>query len=860
MGRAGSLALLGLLLLPLLAPLVLGQVLAGVYYLDVQYGTWYAVNTQGQSYRVFYLSGGNTVFVAAYRWDANTDYVIFQAPCTCRVYLRQESYTMSVLETRTWFTFTQSDFPQPSTAPTTGTAVIEFYYGNAAWTVGTSQWTGNVTSVSFSSYTVTSFHYSPDTGVVASATATWSLTRRKSFVYQSTTLPSIGTDRPNLRIRLNSRADAIVSFTVYTEYDGVRYNGHLAYMYLAAQSQYYVRPYGTPSIADAAAGTITSPYTGHGIRMQDAPSSLVNYVSLTVDAYETATTSATKTWQKANNVVTASNGNRIRVYDSLAQLAYAQLIAVSSTYSYHLYTQNVTITFSVARDVSKAVVVPLNTSSMAQSVRNPNPAAFVVDVGAWTPAYIVNYGTDDSYLVVTPPPVANRNSLMMQIVYNYPVRYSAPQLSYIYTRNVLELFAVQGAAYVRDTYIEVYGNVSLGNFLGSTLVLRLAESNYTVYHAEHFTVDSERLVIYVNSTQAYINADPIRVRSALVLYSVLTEHGYGYSVQSVQLKQWSMEKISYVVAGNIVGSWSYRVPIYITLAELPHLLTETGFVFRVELPVGDWVRAGLLSPALEDLMIVDAGSRPLLFYVYRVRGDGRAVVYFRYDAAITSNTLVVYVLLKNAQLWGTGRTFSTAAVFDLVNPREFTDDFGYDVFYTYLTYNAVLVTATDATRFKLGKTWFDFVYIEKSRLVEQHGSAELFNATLPSQLAGDDEVLIYVSRDDYDDVLIFRNAQPLASFRLSEFRSGPAYYVGYSNAREVYAFRMLMYSYTVGQLVGGFQSPPQVVKTPAVAAPQAQVDWWSLFLMIFAVIMVSVAVKWLSEGAGGGERKPLRLP
>ena len=531
-------------------------------------------------------------------------------------------------------------------------------------------------------------------------------------------------------------------------------------------------------------------------------------------------------------------------------------------------TETVTVT---SQDLRHPIVIPLANTSVP--VRSPNPAVFLEDLGAWLPAYLVD-GEEERFAVVVPPHVPNARTLRARLVWNYPFPYAKPQLRYAYAKGaeVLGKVPIAGDVELRDGKLFVKGTVDLGALAGSTVILGVSSISGMFLNAESGAVvgnvvgkdgnytGASYVSVYAGPTTRF--SGTMVVKSVLILYDVRATLFSTSHVDTLPyVHGWPMEKISYVVAGNIVGAWSYRVPIYITLAELPQLLTETGFVFRIELPVAEWVRAGLLSPALEDLMIVDAGSRPLLFYVYRIKGDGRAVVYFRYDAAITGNTLVVYVLLRNTQLWGTGRTFSTAAVFDLVNPREFTDDFGYDVFYTYLTYNAVLVTATDATRFKLGKTWFDFVYIDKSRLVEQHGSAELFNATLPSQLAGDDEVLIYVSRDDYDDVLIFRNAQPLTSFKLSEFRSGPAYYVGYSNAKEVYAFRMLMYSYTVGQLVGGFQSPPQVVKTPAtVAAPQAQVDWWSLFLMVFAIIMVSVAVKWLSEGAGGGERKPLRLP
>jgi hypothetical protein len=370
-------------------------------------------------------------------------------------------------------------------------------------------------------------------------------------------------------------------------------------------------------------------------------------------------------------------------------------------------------------------------------------------------------------------------------------------------------------------------------------------------------------MIQPNSPDDQINGS-IAIRSVLILYNTVTQfNNYSYNVSTVTLQQWTMDRISYTISGNIVGSWSYRIPIYITVSELPILLTETGFVFRLELPISDWVRSGLLSSGLEDLMIVDSASRPLLFYIYKIKDDGKGVIYVRYDSVITSNTLVIYVLLQNKQLWGSGRTFSTLSVFDYVNLNEFVDDFGYNVFYSYLTYNALLVTVTDLTHIKFGKTWYDFVYINRSNLVEQHGSTTFYNTTLPTTFSNDDELLIYINRNDYDNILIFKNAQPFISFKLSDYLSNPAYYVGYKNTKSVYVFRMLLYSYSIGQLVGGYQNPPQVTKTNTVTPTQTQttsIDWWSLFLMIFAVMMISIAVKWMNESGGGSDRRPIKLP
>jgi hypothetical protein len=872
MGRAlGSIAVVLALTLALISsPPALALMLSDVYYLDATQGMYYAVNTNGTSYRVFYIdSSGNTVFITAYWWDASSSYIIFQSPISGRVYIRKESYTLTTLDTRSWYSLSQSDFqvpPDPSTL--SGTANFEFFSGTATWAIGSSTWTTVAITKTFNSYTITSVSYSPATGVTAYATGTWTVSQDKRATIQWTTWVSLTYDTtPSFRVKFNSPATSIVSLSFWTKWDTYTYNNALSYYVSGATYPYRRTTYSAaPSLTDQTNGVISVSNVGAStVSASTAPTTMVSNITAVVRySYSTSTTGSKVFPKDSSNTITASNGNKIKVFDSVTQLVYAQLYATSSTYSYYLYTQQITVSFPATRDVSKPLIVVLDTTSISTTVKSPNPAVFISDISAWVPAYLINYGTSETYLVVPLPYLANRNSLTLSLVYNYPVQYTAPQLSFRYTTDVVSVLAVSGTVTVQGGVTTISGTIALGNYVGSTLILSLTGSNsYTVSKAVYTQLGSSRLLIYVNSTDATISANPINIVSVLILYNTVTEVGYSFAVSSVSLQQWTMDKISYIVAGNIVGSWSYRIPIYITLAELPQSLAESGFVFRIELPVGDWVKAGLLSPGLEDLMIVDAASKPCVFYIYRLRDDGRAVIYVRYDAPLTSTTLVLYVLLQNKPLWGTGRTFSSLAVFDRTNPRDFADDFGYSVFYSYLSYNAVLVAATDATRIKLGKTWYDFVAVNRTHLVEQHGSTVFYNTTLPSTFGNDDELLVYIGRDSYDSVLIYRNGQPLVGFRLSEYQASPAYYIGYRDARAVYVFRMLMYTYAVGQLTGGYQRPPEVVKTPAtpVATQPVQVDWFSLFMMIFAVLALSIAVKWISEGGGGGSGgRPIRLP
>jgi hypothetical protein len=746
--------------------------------------------------------------------------------------------------------------------PTSGTATFEFFYGSSTWSIGSTTWTAVSTTATLSSYTINSLRYTPSSGLTAYATGTWSVAQDKRASYQWTHWVSVAISEPglraNLRVKFNSPATSIVSYSFWSTWvfsgNTYSYPGTLAY-YNSNTGYYTCAQYSAPSVSDATNGVVVfsgSSYTSFATQ----PSSMTSNATVVVRGSSSATSQGSKTFAKdSNNVIAASNGNKIKVFDSLTQLSTLSLWAASSTYAYYLYTQQITVSFPSSRDVSKPLIIPLNSTSIASSIKSPNPAVFINDISAWTPAYLINYGAAETYLVVPVPTMANRNSLTLYLVYNYPIQYTVPSIQYRYTTDIVSAFAISGSAIVNASYTTISGNITLSNYLGSTIVLTLygSSNSYTVEKAAYSTLGSNRVIIYVNDTSAVIRANPINIVSVLILYNTVTEQGYSYTASSAALQQWTMDRISYVVSGSIIGSWSYRIPIYITLAELPSLLTETGFVFRIELPVGDWIKAGLLSPALEDLMIVDSASRPCLFYIYKV-DRGAAVVYVRYDAAITSNTVVLYILLKNTNLWNTGRTFSTLSTFDGVNPKEFVDDFGYSVYYSYLTYNAILITTSQDTAVKLGKAWYDFVAINSSLVWEQHGSTTYFNKSITT-FGDNNELLIYVSRSDWNDMLVYVNNKPMYSIRLSDFRAEPAYYIGYKNVKFMARFKMLMYSYSLGQLTGGFARPSTAINYPQPQPQPLPSDpWgamWSMFPFLFILIILAVVVR-LMGGAGGG--------
>jgi len=156
--------------------------LENVYLLDAVQGRYYAINTNGASYRVFYLdNSGNTIYITAYKWDANQSYIIFQSPINGRIYLRAETYTLSTLTTASWF---KANAPLPGSV---ATATIKLgYIGSTVSTIATVDLYGvsGYMTVSQSQITVS---YNPTT-LTATNSSTWSVSR-VTFTYNSTTFP-----------------------------------------------------------------------------------------------------------------------------------------------------------------------------------------------------------------------------------------------------------------------------------------------------------------------------------------------------------------------------------------------------------------------------------------------------------------------------------------------------------------------------------------------------------------------------------------------------------------------------------------------------------------------------------------------
>jgi len=152
--------------------------LENVYYLDAVQGRYYAINTNGASYRVFYLDNiGNTIYITAYKWDANQSYIIFQSPINGRIYLRAETYTLSTLTTASWF---KANAPTP-----VATVTIKLGTSSTQYTVATVNATPVSGYITLSQSQIT-VSYTPTT-LTATNSSTWSVSRM-SFTYYSTSI------------------------------------------------------------------------------------------------------------------------------------------------------------------------------------------------------------------------------------------------------------------------------------------------------------------------------------------------------------------------------------------------------------------------------------------------------------------------------------------------------------------------------------------------------------------------------------------------------------------------------------------------------------------------------------------------
>ncbi|MEM1983503.1 MAG: hypothetical protein QXZ63_07585 [Sulfolobales archaeon] len=853
------LILLTLVILSTLPITTHSQLIENVYYINAIQGRWYAINTNGQSYRVFYTDSlGQVVYVTAYRWDVNNNYIIFQSPITGRIYLRQESYTLTTLDTKSWFA------PLTSSLPNAVQVTIQAMAAVSSLTLH--GWINSSNSTNqISSYTPQSSSWSPP-----NLTITHIVTYQTKHIITSTQpYPrASGSLSPS---DLSITIDLVSINASYTSYSGVVVNAYHNYLdssynVKATNAYTYVTSFYYYSVTVNPRTNLqftTLPYTFKLIRGSYSANSASEYGSynyLYLDVSMNINILVSSSYQSSQQqdgswLLTASNNNQIQIYDSLSKLSIAPFLATSSSSTYYIYTTNIDITFTNNRTLQYPLVVVLDTTNISQTVKNPNIAVFIPSLTTWIPAYLINYGTQNTYIIF-PTPSITTNNLQIKIAWTYPIQYSKPPLEYNYITgiNLISAFPISGSYMFIDNTAVVNGSLSLSNFVGSTVVLDLGISDsYVLENIVEGFINSLK-VFYPQNSYAVIDGN-ISFTKCLILYNTLVESNYTYTISSPTFEAFQISQIAYMPSGQIQGSWNYRIPIYITLSELPTLLLDSGYIFRLKLPLKTWISLQLLSPGLEDLMIVDSAMRPQPFYIYDVENG---IVYVRYNNLLYSPTIVLYVLLKNTQLWGSGSTFSTLSVFDKVNSYEFVDDFGFNIIYTYLAYNLYVIRTTSSTEFKAGKTWYDFMSVNNTNIYEQHGSTVFDSYNINLGIKDNSELIIFIDNRRFTDVFVYVDGNPKISFTLSN-TTNPAYYVGYKNVQSVYVGKTLIYTYSVGDIQGGMSRPEQLkTTTTVVRPPQAQtIDWMSMFLMVFLLIGLGIAFKLMNSGGGSRSQSVL---
>ena len=762
--------------------------LKNVYYIDAHQGHWYVVYTGGKPYRVFYLQSGQIVYVTVYWWDANQSYIIFQAPITGRIYMREEpSLALSTLNTVQWLSsYTKNvTITSNSTFPN-GTYALSFTPSSVHWngSVLTAVYEAQISKGWFGRLEAGTRYYFSPTPASVKITARWDT--GSGYAYASGYAAVDRTDPAN-------QCNPVARYS-YS-------NGVLAV---------------STSIVDEG-GTCA---TGQ------------NEYTLTIET--------TKAIPETNGAVTYPNGNSVHVIE---HPVLAELYAQSTSATYYLQSSSWSITFPNATDIDKPLVLllPANITMSSPAVYVKSPLAAWVGVVARA---VGNY----TLLVFNPPAMYNTSSISLDLVANYPYRYTIPLVDVRYATglDIGSILPVSGSFSVVNGAAVIDGNITLDSLIGSTLLLRGDLSNATISGAELGTIVIDGVnwtALYVYDTNATISGHA-EIAELIVLENTKTMLNYAATMLAGwDIRPYEVVSVEAISSASVSGSWAYRIPVYITLSYLPQSLTDTGYLFRLELPIGDWIRAGLLSPALEDLLIVDGSMQPLPFAIIKNDGE-RAVIYVRYTKPLLSQSIVIYILLKNEQLWGTGNSFaSLTATFNRINPQEGVDDLGWSYGYSYMVYNMWLFVGRNVS-IAAGPTTFDFAAWNPSRGIvwEQHGSLITRNITV-NATAGEETLVVF--SNGFRDALVYVDGKPWYSIPLASFnKTSPTYYVKWKGAVAVYAGKMIPYSYALGQISGSMEQPVKVtVKQPGSNEHRSGASMWSLMSAMIPLLIIAIVVR-----------------
>jgi hypothetical protein len=861
--KFGALILILVLIMPLmhLATPVSAQTVTNVYYFDAVSGYYYIVKG---NYDVFYVdSSGNRIWIQAYQWDINSSYTIFQSPISARIYLINSTSTKPVLSTAVWFT--QS---KPSDSSLALKITVTY---SARWSTTTkvfSPSSRNDTNIIYynGSAIVSSWSISLYYGVF-NHTASWSATSTVSVggvtaasTTYTATVTSIYTDY--FGNFTGTITGVLARYLVYTDLESQ--SGVNAWISSATTS--YYNYYNVSYSYSGLQANATTSSTSVKVNFASTGSSITVYiyydVLVNINVSKTISWSGTFTPDQ-NGRITALNGNIL--VDVTNMLQSSQISYSLNTLSVALYATSLRV--SLSNGTANGFIVAVNTSGFASKISSFNPIAYVRDLNRFYPVAIYGFNTEKTLVVI--PASISAGSYYVDIIWNYPftnANYANMSAATITSpSSLLTYFLIQGNVTVNDIYqpycVNVSGQVYLTPLSGYVIELNYT-GNFTEIALTNFT--SGNYSFMYPSVNDHLTGN-VTIYSLTIYNTVYPVDPVNVSItvlNSLAVNTYSIQTIS-LAMGIGRGSWAYKIPVYITLSELPQTPVN---VFRIKLPLGIWIKQGLLSPSLEDLCIVSSDNNVLPFMVLYWESSDYAVVYVKYTKPLTGTTLTLYVYLKNTYLWGTGNSFQSLSTFDLINPSgafAFTDPvWNYTTTSTFGVYNYYVFTSW--SKILIATTLFDGVILDPAngKLIEYHGTFTKAYDITP--IIASRELSVIIRGSVFN---VYADGNPALSVDLSNIFpanvSTTIYYIGWSGTN-VYVSTTTFYTYTISGLIGGVQSAPpyQVNNNNNAQVATPSFDWWSMMPMLFILVVLAIVMKLMSGGvttpssSQGGVRLP----
>jgi hypothetical protein len=329
------------------------------------------------------------------------------------------------------------------------------------------------------------------------------------------------------------------------------------------------------------------------------------------------------------------------------------------------------------------------------------------------------------------------------------------------------------------------------------------------------------------------------------------------------LNQYSITTIS-LALGIYKGSWGYKIPIYVSLNDLD---VAPSLVFRFTLPLGFYIKQNILSPSLEDLVIVDSENNPLPYLVSHFKDSDYAIVYVKYPKFPSSTTFTFYMYLCNKVLWGSGNSYQSLSTFDLINPSEpltFKDViWNYTTISTFGIYNYFVFKNYDKLLFASTPTDGIVLDPRNGSIIEYHGTYKRTYTITPIIAVNDISVLIRGSK-----INVYADGTPNTQIDLADFFpqnvSTSIWYIGWSGT-SVYVSYSTFYSYSIGNIIGSqSQAPRTTIQNPYAPSNQmpvqmTQIDFWGMMPLLVVILILAIAMRLMKGGISSGKDMLSRL-